>query len=228
MKVILSLAFVATAVAAMLAQAQTTSSGGGHVVPTGPIAYPDYGNYPYSSTAGEGFARGIGDVIRAQGEYNLNSSQAAINLTEAKRREIEDRKQWTATYFAMREINRQNREAERNRHRVNAEDWARYAQAGRPKLLANQELDALTGKIHWPILLTAQDFDAQRAELEKLFADRAYHGVVTVDDLLAISRLTQEMIAGLKDHVQEYPVPQYIAAKKFLESLAYEAGRPAG
>ena len=171
---------------------------------------------------------GLADVIRSIGDANLSNSAAAINLSEARRREIENQKQWTETYFAMREINRQHREAEIKRQRGNPEDWVRYAQAGKPRPLSNHDLDAVTGEIRWPILLTSQDFDAQRAELDKLFANRAYHGVMGAEDFLTAVRLSGEMIAGLKDRIQDFPPQQYMAAKRFLESLTYEAGLPAG
>src|SRR5690242_11792328 len=65
--------------------------------------------YNNASTAAEGLGRGIGDVVRSQGEYNLNTSQAAINLTQARSQEIDNRMQATQTYFAMRNLNTQQR-----------------------------------------------------------------------------------------------------------------------
>ena len=39
-------------------------------------------HYARSATSFEGYARGIADVVRSQGLYNLNSSVAAIDLSE--------------------------------------------------------------------------------------------------------------------------------------------------
>ncbi len=68
--------------------------------------YGGYGGYPCgdnrATTAGQSFAYGIGDVIRSKGAYNLLTSQAAINATEAERNEIQNRELWTNTYFQMR------------------------------------------------------------------------------------------------------------------------------
>jgi hypothetical protein len=216
-----------------VAQAQTGQStyvpGGGNYPPYAP---PSYYGYPYggsyASTAADGYARGIGEVIRAQGEYNLSTSAAAVNLSEARRREIENDKLWVQTYFETREINRQAREAELKRERGNPEDWIRFAQAGRPKLLSNSDLDAVTGKIRWPLLLTAQEYSAQRADLERVFTDRAYHGMVSLNGLTRVNDLTDAMLASLKTQIRELPPDQYIEARRFLESLAYEATQPAG
>ncbi len=221
---------VSIVVAAAFVQAQTYSPDGG----SSPQSYyppPYYGGSPYSSyhssTAAEGAARGMADVIRSQGQYNLKTSEAAINLGKAQKQKIENKEQWTSTYFQMRDINRQHRDAELKRRRGNPEDWIRYAQAGRPKPLSSSELNAVTGEIHWPMLLTAKNFDAQRADLQKMFTARAYHGVLGAEDFSKTSRLIDQMIAMLKDGIDDVPAQQYITAKKFLESLAYAASRPA-
>jgi hypothetical protein len=227
-------AFGLAAVWSMLAQAQTSQTpympGGGNYPPFAPPAYSPYpyGGYNGASTPAEGYARGIGEIIRAQGEYNLSTSAAAVNLSVARRREIENDKLWVQTYFETREINRQARDAENKRERASPEDWIRFAQAGRPKLLSNSELDAVTGKIHWPLLLTAAEFNAQRAELEKLFADRAYHGMVTLEGLYKLNDLTDAMMSALKAQIRNVPAEQYLEARRFLDSLAYEGTQPAG
>jgi hypothetical protein len=233
MRAQLCLAAAFVVVFSMVAQAQTGQAtyvpGGGNYPPYAPPSYSPY-SYAgdYVGTPAGSYARGIGEVIRAQGEYNLSTSAAAVNFSEARRREIENDKQWVQTYFEIREINRQAREAEIKRQRGSPEDWIRYAQAGRPKLLSNSELDAVTGKIRWPLLLTTPDYSAQRAELEKVFAARAYHGMVSLDGLYKVSDLTDAMLANLKSQIRDLPVDQYIEARRFLESLAYEATQPAG
>ena len=58
--------------------------------------------------------RGIADVIRSQGDYNLSSSAAAVNLTMAQQQAIENQKKWVQTYFQIRDINRQTFDAEQN------------------------------------------------------------------------------------------------------------------
>lgn len=184
--------------------------------------------YTYSSTAAEGFGRGVGDIIRRAGEYNSLSADAAVKYAEARRREIENNKAWVQTYFETRDINWQAREADLKRRRGTMDDWVRYAQADRPKPLSNQALDATTGKISWPILLTSADFSQQRAELEKAFADRAYHGVLGAAEFVKVTQTTNSMLASLKSQVRDLPSDKYVEAKRFLESLAFQARQPAG
>ena len=196
--------------------------------PYGAYAQYPWGGYDHASTLSEGFGRGLGAVIRAQGEYNLNTSAAAINISLARQQEIENRKRWTQSYFEIRDLNRQGFEAETKHLRGTPEDWLRVAQAGKPKRLSPSELDIVTGEIHWPILLTARNYSGQRVELEKAFADRAYHGVLEADAFLKVVQLTEDLLSNLKTEVRNLPAGQYLVAKRFLESLAYEASQPAG
>lgn len=192
---------------------------------------PYYGGSPYSyhsSTAAEGYGRGMGAVIRSMGQYNLNSSAAAINMTEARKKQLQNDKQWTETYFQMREINRQQRDAELARRRGKPEDWVRFAQAGKPKPLSASELNPVTGEIKWPILLTLPDFNAQRAELETLFAKRSYKGVLDGAEFMKAKNVVEEMAASLAKMIKEFPAGQYITAKNFLSSLSYATGQPVG
>ncbi len=193
--------------------------------------YDDYGGYGgyidnRASTVGEGYARGMADVIRSQGMYNLSTSEAAINMTEAARRDMKNRDRWTDTYFGMRQKNRDYRAAER-RPRATREDWIRYAQMGKPRQLSPSELDRVTGDVQWPRLLMQPQFASYRAELDPLFAKRAEYGESTWDDYMRIDRKTKEMQAELKKMIKHIPPQDYMAAKRFLEGLNYENKLPA-
>ena len=207
----------------------TSMPGGGNYPPFAPSTYSAYPwGYSGSSTAAEGFGRGLGDVIRSVGDYNLSTSEAAVNFSEARRRQIENNKLWVQTYFEMRDINRQAMVAELTKKRGNPEDWIRYAAAGKPRPLTNSELDAVTGKIRWPLLLTGAEYAIQRAALERIFADRAYHGMIGADGYKLAMQATDDMLASLRMQIRELPPDQFIEARKFLQSLVYEASQPAG
>jgi len=182
--------------------------------------------YNNASTAGEGYSRGLGNVISAKGDYNLNTSQAAINMTQAQSNEIQNRQQWTNAYFDMRKVNRANRAEERGRQPT-MEDAVRYAQMGKPKRLSPSEMDNITGKITWPKLLRIDQFEDQRAKLDELFEKRARYGI-TFEDQMALREATNDMVAELKTKIRDLPPYDYANAKRFLESLAYEGQLPAG
>jgi len=185
--------------------------------------WPEYN----PSTPAESYARGLGDVIQSAGAYNLATSEAAINATQAQKQFIENRDQWTDTYFQMRQANRAYRETEQG-PRLSMEQLVRLAQEGKPKPLSPGELDSVTGRISWPLLLKTSAFDATRAKLDDLFAKRASRGGIDFEQQMQIRQSTKDMLALLKGQIRNVPADDYIPAKRFVESLAYEGQKPAG
>lgn len=225
MKSLAFLALGATAVGLAVAHAQTQ--------PVQPVAPPSggsyYGGYPvysHASTAAEGQLRGMSDLVRSQGQTNLNNSAAAINYSVARRSEIDNRYARAVTYLNMRRANEAFRK-EMRKPRLSMEAVVRIAQAGKPKRLSPGELDPVSGAISWPVLLRLKKFAVNRAEVETAFARRASSSVIAAEDYMKIKQSTDEMLAELKKQIRQVPADQYVVAKRFLESLTYEAGLPA-
>ncbi len=131
---------------------------------------------------------------------------------------------------------RDYRQAERSRARRSRRSDATPAMPGPPRL-SPSELDSLTGRINWPILLQHEMFQAPRAGLEELFDRWAVSRNLGAADrfgaqeYLAILQLTGEMIEQLRQQIQLLPPQDYLNAKRFLESLAFEvqnSNRPEG
>jgi len=186
-----------------------------------------YGGYAGGGTVGGSYLHGMGDVIRSQGQANLDNSAAALNYSAARSQEMDNYKKQTDTYFQTRAANRAYREQERG-PRPTMEDLVRYAQMGKPKRLSPSELDVVTGGIAWPALLQDHAFSQDRKAVEAAFASRSASSAMGFSDLITVRKTTDSMIAQLKENVRDLPPNQYIEAKRFLESLAYEAGRPVG
>lgn len=177
-------------------------------------------------TVAGNYLTGLSRTIRAQGQYNLDTSAATINLAEARKREIDNRKQWTNTYFEMRKINRAYRDAAR-RPRGTPETWVRLAQEAAPNRLSPGELDPVTGRIAWPPGLMGNEFKSDREKLDPLFADRALkHGAIGVETHARIRDNIDQMFANLKARIRQYNTNQYLASRNFLTSLRYEATLP--
>ncbi len=186
--------------------------------------YPGY-RHSYSSTIAEGALRGMADGMRSLGEFGVLSARTAILLEEANVANMENQTRWIDIYYDRQELSRQRREAKRG-PRASYEDLARIARLGRPDRLSPGELDGLTGEISWPVLLRDGDFARDRAEVERVFAQRAESGTIETDDYLKVRQTVHEMRFGLKQRIQSLPAVDYIQAKRFLRSLAYEAQQP--
>jgi len=182
-----------------------------------------------ASTVGESRARGMSDVIRSQGEYNLATSAAAINLTQARSQDIVNRQAGCQAYFEMRKMNREYRAAEKEAiaHPPRAaEAMTRYAQQGKPRKVSPGELDPVTGRIAWPSLLKANEHEENREALDKLFAKRAYDGAISTDEKTQLRKAVMAMLDDLKKQRRLASPTDYNATTDFLRSLAYEGQSP--
>lgn len=182
----------------------------------------------FASTAGQAAAYGMSEMMRARGYENLENSQAAMNWQKAKTLEIENRLRWTETYFEMRKKNREARAAEEG-PRVTQEQAIRMAQQAAPPRLGSTQLDPVTGHIQYPPVLQDSVFEPYRAELDKLFSDRAASGgSIQYEEYRQIQKTVSKFIDALKEQVKNYPAGDYGKARTFLNSLSHELSFPAG
>jgi hypothetical protein len=185
-----------------------------------------WGN-PGASTVGQSYAMGMADLVNSAGSYNLQTSQAAINYEQARSQNLDNRLKGTQTYFEMRKINTESRKAEDGRRMTSEEAW-RYAQIGAPKRVTPYELDPVSGKIYWPVQLQSPQFADYRKQLEELFRQREVtHGSVGYDVFAKIQNTTTAFLDDLKKNIAAMPSGDYVKAKNFIESLAYESRFPA-
>ncbi|HEY2760605.1 MAG TPA: hypothetical protein VGI75_07670 [Pirellulales bacterium] len=194
-------------------------------------AYNPYGYYGgyggHASTAAEGYYNGIGNVIQSAGSYNLQTSQAAINVEQARKMNIDNRLLGTQTYFEMRKVNQAATKAEQLPGLTTEDTW-RIAQANMPKRMTQMQLDPVTGRIYWPMELQAPQFGQYRKSLDKLFVQReTAHGGIGYDTYTQIQDIANSMLADLDKNIAKYPTGDYVKMKNFIESLAYEAKFPA-
>jgi hypothetical protein len=191
--------------------------------------YPAYGGYGYgyhSSTYEEGVLRGWGALARARGEANYWNSVAAVNRQEALARYIQNREQATETYFRMRQINQAARQAERPQ-RLSPEQYVMLAKKQAPDNLSEVQYDRTLGRLSWPAVFQTEEFAAEREELNRAFlvrspsdtgAGSAFHSHVR--------QLTSAMHDRLTAKIHQLSPAEFIAAKKFVDGLGYEAQQP--
>jgi hypothetical protein len=173
---------------------------------------------PYSSTLEEGAQRGYADVVRSYGMANLLNSQAANQIEQTRKAYIENHLRATQTYFEMRRYNTESRRAERGTP-LSLEQYVRLAREQAPEPLTATQLDPLTGTVSWPAPLRTPEYEAFRRRIDRLFQDRATGYTVYGE----IQAAVEEFAAQLKADIMRFPPNDYVAAKKFLDSLAWAA-----
>ncbi len=181
-----------------------------------------------ASTIGESWARGMSDVVRSAGDANLSNSAAAINYEAARKANMENRIEYTNTYFENKRLNKAYR-AELSAPRLTNEQIHRLAKDGLPTRLTASQLDPLTGRIRWPLALLDEPYGTGRAVMDQSFADRAENqGFRDYTTFSEVSRTGDRMLATLKDNIRKYVPNDYLDAKRFIKGLVYEGRIPVG
>ena len=184
------------------------------------------GGIGWGSTAFGDMARGEAERVRAAGEFNLNSSKAAINMQTAKSMEMDNRLRWTETFFEMRRVNRAARALEAG-PRPTMEQIVTYARMGRPPRLSSLSLDSVTGDVTWPLILRDERFHQETQAIEACFKERAAAaGSLDFTKYARAESLFGDLEDKLKAHVNEYPAQKYGQARTFVESLKQEFDYP--
>jgi hypothetical protein len=96
----------------------------------------------HASTAGEGYARGMADVIRSYGENNLANARAQREWEAARREYINNRTLATKAFWERRQLYQQYRAAEQYEDREKAEAYL--------ATIRLQDLTPLIGRNCWP------------------------------------------------------------------------------
>jgi len=175
------------------------------------------GNYGGGTAAGN-YMQGMSEVIRSEGEYNLATSQAGVNNEEARSRYLDNYKKWQQNYFQLKEQRaaRDAQKREASRHSPETIAAAGKSSASRP--LSSESLDPVTGQIIWPEVLRGGEFASLRTEVEKLFELRAKTSHTEATGLKIHSAI-DEMTKVLRRQVETTPANEYMAGRKFLDSL---------
>jgi hypothetical protein len=184
-----------------------------------PSMYGAYG-YQGASTAAGSAMNGMSNVISAKGDYNLSTSEAAENLTQAQSKEIQNRQQYTDTYFAMRQTNTAAREKEAG-PKPTEQQLVQFAHEGDPRPLDPSERDPVTGSLNWPDLLQFPEFNSQRDEVNRMLAKQANYGALTYADKSEVHKAVDFIFADMKKNIRKIDPPDYVASRTFLNSVLY-------
>jgi hypothetical protein len=172
----------------------------------------------HSSTAAEGYQRGMADVIRSQGAYNLYTAQAAGELEAARSQAIQNNLQATQVYFEKQRINQEWRDSQRNT--PTASDIARLSARNQPHTLSAGQFDSVTGQLNWPNTLQDPMFDQARGIVDSVFQRLAEgQGSLSIRD----KQLGRDAIAQLRSQllglISDLNPQVYMQSRRFLDGL---------
>ena len=180
------------------------------------------GGYPLHSPAQDAAV-----LMDAVSTARIVESRVELNDAVAQRQYIENVREWNQFYNDRRDAYKARQAAESEKEKQAVQNYIATRQSQKPPRLTSAQLDAYAGVLHWPDALLKIEFTTQRAKLENLFATRANAGSTpALAD--AIRFAARNLQADLRDRIREYDTNpnEYLAARKFLESLALEGEYP--
>jgi hypothetical protein len=158
--------------------------------------------YNSASTAAEGAANGLSNVISAQGQRNVSNSQAAINLTQARSAQIDNQVKSVNAFWEKNAIyseHQQQHFADIQRQREF------YMSRHGLTSLTPEEFDRASGTVNWPRVLEQKQYDQYRGVLDKLMKQRAYAGALTGDEFMEATAANKDWRAMLAKQKGVYP-----------------------
>lgn len=193
--------------------------------PYRPVYPAGYGYGVYGAATYEGSVfYGLGEFARGLGEGNYYNALAARAYQEARALAIANHQTAVTNWLNRRDAHRERVRAER----MSPEQIARVARANQPDRLTAAQYEPATGKLTWPAALMGEEFAKARAAIEEAFARRTSRDAGGQSQFYAGIRLaTEEMLAALAAKLPEMSPMEYMAGKKFLVGLKYEALAPA-
>ena len=103
--------------------------------------------------------------------------------------------------------------------RLSPDAQVRINKTRTPARLSEHQLDPTTGAIRWPAVLTQSQFEASREAVDSAWERRDGEAQNSRQIELAVGQLE----AILQARIRALSPADYIAARKFLASLRYEA-----
>ncbi|HUE74461.1 MAG TPA: hypothetical protein VMP01_26495 [Pirellulaceae bacterium] len=222
-KWIMTTAFLAAMAAVAMVRGQEVIPSPGNDI----IEVP-YGVYDRGSVATDAGSRlyGMGVYARGAGEYNLYTARAMREYQEARARAIQNHKLAVETWFDLKRQNRQFRAKELDP--LTPDQLSRAIERQRPARLTAWQYNPVTGSLRWPVALKGKPFESEREALDYAFSSRTSQDSGP-DSVFStqVRQTTEKMLAKLRDRIELFSPSEFMAAKKFLVGLRYEAQSPA-
>lgn len=157
--------------------------------------------YNSASTAAEGYANGVSNVIAAQGQRNLSNSQAAINLTEARSNQIDNQVKSVNAFWEKRDIYNERQQA--NLADISAKR-DRFMSKNALQPLTSQDFDRTTGQVFWLKALDQPKYDQYRKPIDELLKKRAYAGALSGNEYMEYTEASKAWRAEISAQ-KDYP-----------------------
>jgi len=183
-----------------------------------------FGANSFATSEAGSTLEGVGAALAGAGQYNLNSSRAALYLEQARSQYIQNYREAIDARYAIKRANDVYRAEKFARERPSPELISRVIQAKLPDRLNVAEYNRRTGDLQWPAILMGPEFAADRQAIDRAFAQRRPEDVGMVSVFYHdVSQHAQRMHGTMLAEINNISTEDSIAARKFLKSVEFEA-----
>jgi hypothetical protein len=177
-----------------------------------------YSSDPISAYA-TAYYTGMSNLLRSEGAYDVEESEAVINGERARTKYIDNQQKIFQARQAVKRVGMAAHAEDRETHKADRARQEEFLAAHKPQPLSHEHLDPWNGTIQWPAALMESDFDELRNSLSDLFGQKA-RGYDKSAVESKIDKDVQEMRDLLRSQILTIPLHDYSEARKFLDSMA--------
>jgi hypothetical protein len=162
-------------------------------------------------------AQGMADIIGASGSRNLSNSEAAINMTDARSRQLDNHLKTTDTYFQNRLNNKKWREELYGPRKVTHNAFRKL-----PPPLSPSEVDPVTGQINWPPLVAQLPFQKDVRTVDDIFATWALNQrQFGSEDASTLRKTVARMMRLVDNWAKQDTASNYAEITELLRALGH-------
>lgn len=164
-------------------------------------------------------------LVKSVSEAQMNQAKAIETMETTRAKVLENDLKAATNYYEKKKLYDAYQALQRERERPTREDLIRYSREAAPERPAEFQLSR--GVIQWPGILQREEFLDERIQLDALFAKRQFAARQAGSEVShEVQTAANQMRGKLRDMVATLSPTDYVAARKFIDSLAYEAQLP--
>ena len=161
--------------------------------------------------------------ITAVANANATNAKTEQTLEQVRTLKLDNALKVATTFYEKRKLH-DTYQGLNTRKRPTNEDLIRYSKMSLPQRPADCQFEPVKGKIYWPEVLQQEKFYEFRLQLDYLFAERADAVGTAASDIHGqVQEVASQMRGQLRSKIREMDPTEYLAARKFIDSLAFEA-----
>ncbi len=163
-------------------------------------------------------------MLTAQANANKTNVETLQGLVQAQALELTNKQKKVEAFYARRALHDDYQELAKSRSRFAEKNSASSSKRQQPQRLDRKRLE---DEVYWPLLLRRPEFSNYRLRISQLLVkSQASNNGINKAVSEEMKTIASQMRAEILPLISQTPVSEYVAARKFINSLVFEARFP--